>query len=56
MATDPMVAELTELRNKLEITERQVRDLDAKLAERDEQIAGLLHSEVTDDEPAGVPW
>lgn len=56
MATDPTVAELTELRAKLEITERRVDELATKLAERDEQIAGLLHSEITDDEPAGVPW
>lgn len=51
-----LVAELTEALAKLEVAERQACDLDAKLAERDEQIAGLLHSEVTDDEPAGVPW
>ncbi|MGW6946125.1 hypothetical protein ACWGHD_04280 [Streptomyces xanthophaeus] len=49
-------AELAEALAKLEIAERQNADLDKKLAERDEQIAGLLHSEVTDDEPAGVPW
>lgn len=50
-----LVAELTEATIKLEIAERQNRDLDTRLAERDEQIAGLLHSAVTDDEPAGVP-
>lgn len=49
-------AELTEARTQLEIAERRVEELATTIAERDEQIAGLLHSEVTDDEPAGVPW
>lgn len=51
-----LLAELTEARTKLEIAERRVEELATMLAERDEQIAGLLHTEITDDEPAGVPW
>ena len=56
LAVEQLIAELTEARTKLEIAERQARDLDIKLAERDEQIAGLLADEPTlDDDQAGVP-
>lgn len=56
VAVDQLVAALTDSLAKLEIAERQARDLDAQLAERDEQIAGLLADEIslTDDQP-GVP-
>ncbi|MCX5584224.1 hypothetical protein [Streptomyces erythrochromogenes] len=55
MATDPMVAELTELRTKLEIAERRNKELDEQLAERDEQIAGLLADADSDFDERVVP-
>ncbi|MFD4921202.1 hypothetical protein ACFWNE_07760 [Streptomyces goshikiensis] len=49
-------AALAEARAKLEIAERRNRELAATLAERDEQIAGLLAAEPTlDDDQPGVP-
>lgn len=84
LAVDQLLAELTETRTKLEIAERQNRELtdllelyvgheptvaeemaylnseltrlESALAERDEQIAGLLAAEPTlDDDQPGVP-
>ncbi|MFD5419431.1 hypothetical protein ACFWJT_15580 [Streptomyces sp. NPDC127069] len=49
-------ATIEELRVQLETAERQNRELDERLAERDEQIAGLLADEPTlDDDQPGVP-
>lgn len=42
-------AEVAELRTKLATAERQARELDQTVAERDEQIAGLLADIPTDD-------
>jgi hypothetical protein len=49
-------ADLAEANAKLEIAERRVDGLATTLAERDEQIAGLLADEVDlSDDQAGVP-
>jgi hypothetical protein len=56
LAGPDVAAEIAELRIQLATAERQARELDERLAERDEQIAGLLADEVdlSDDQP-GVP-
>jgi hypothetical protein len=50
-----MVAELTELRTKLGIAERLVEELAGMVAERDEQLAGLLHGADADFDEKAVP-
>lgn len=48
-------AHIAELRSQLTTSERQARELDERLAERDEQIASLLHGADADFDEQAVP-